>query len=175
MAPRKKPDPVPPKMTVDPNDDMAKLKAEIQQRAMDVINAQQKVSGTSAFGPSPLEEKWQAMQAQVKQLSADLASGDVEVRVLQVDPRTGRTTDVSDRVRPTDLKPEQIKAFDSSDGSVRIPRLPDGTVDREAAMDMLAQLVMGDRLGGKTRPDPKIQEMEALLKETDKILAHWRR
>jgi len=172
MALKRKPDAVPPNP-----DDVAKLKQEMAAAA----NAVNKAAAGIVAVPLPsslgIEREWQSTVADVNKL--DQAASDIEVRVLQLDPNSGRLTDVSDKVNPRDIMPEHIEGFTSSDGSVRLPRRPNGEVDNEAALDFMSQLIGVNRRLRKasagTESTAAMKEMEALLAESDKILAKLRR
>lgn len=159
-------------------DDVAKLKQEAANSAKAVNDALDKqLKAINRFGKSPLEEEWSNVRNATNQLNNEF--GDVEVRVMQVGP-DGRLTDVSDRVSPRDIRPEQIEGFQSSDGSVKLPRRPSGEIDHEAALDLLGQLVGRTRFPNRrpieeTASTAAMKEMEDLLTESDKILKKLRR
>lgn len=165
MAFRKKPvDSTPPNP-----DDVAKLKQEMASAA-DAVNKAAK--GLVVPIDTSLGNDWEQAKSRVQSMDQEFA--DVEVRVMQIGP-DGRLTDVSDRVSPRDLRPEQIEGFQSSDGSVRLPRRLNGEVDHEATLDLMAQLVGMKRQIRDAGPSPAMREMEVLLAESDKLLAKLRR
>lgn len=171
MAFSKKPDPVPP----DPNE-IVKLKQQIADGANDVAKA---FAGMPASIPLNVDNDRSWLDAQQAVSRLDREFSDVEMRVLQVGP-DGRLTDVSDKVNPRDIRPEQIEGFQSSDGSVRLPRNPNGEVDREATLDIMAQLVGISRNIRRPREEANVstaatREMESLLAESTKLLSKLRR
>jgi hypothetical protein len=175
MALRKKPN-VNREEEIDPKSgDVAKMKKEMADGAAAVEKAAKNLTVPIDFGKSPLEAEWSSVRDTVSQLDREFA--DVEVRVMQVGP-DGRLTDVSDKVSPRDIMPEQIERFDSSDGSVRLPRRMNGEIDHDAALDLMGRLIGVSRFPGKeTSPTSAAacKEMETLLAETDKTLKKLRR
>lgn len=161
MAFRKKP--------VNPDDDVAKLKQEMAAAADSVNKAAKNLMVPMDIS---VGNDWDQAKSRVQSMDQEFA--DVEVRVMQIGP-DGRLTDVSDRVNPRDLRPEQIEGFQSSDGSVRLPRRPSGEIDHEATLDLMAQLVGIKRDIKAAGPSPVMREMEVLLAESDKLLAKLRR
>jgi|SRR5271166_3079743 len=164
MAFRKKPvEPAP------QPDDVAKLKQEITAATNEMLAA---AKGLVVPMDGSIGNDWEQAKSRVQGMDQEFA--DVEVRVMQIGP-DGRLTDVSDRVSPRDLRPEQIEGFQSSDGSVRLPRRPSGEIDHEATLDLMAQLVGIKRDIKAAGPSPAMREMEVLLAESDKLLAKLRR
>jgi hypothetical protein len=104
---------------------------------------------------------------------------DIEVRVMKYDPN-GRMTDVTDRVRPGDIRPEDIVDV-RADRGLPLPRNADGKLNQEGALDLLTALLGG----GRNRRAPsyfddrmtklQMDEMEAAINEADKILEHWKK
>src|SRR5271157_542882 len=166
MAFRKKPvNPVAPEP-----DDVAKLKQEITAATNEMLAAAKGLVVPMDTGS--IGNDWEQAKSRVNSMDQEFA--DVEVRVMQIGP-DGRLTDVSDRVSPRDLRPEQIEGFQSSDGSVRLPRRPSGEIDHEATLDLMAQLVGIKRDIKAAGPSPAMREMEVQLAESDKLLAKLRR
>ena len=98
--------------------------------------------------------------------------GDVDVRVMQVGPNG--LTDVTDRINPRDLRPDQIADF-RTDGSMTIPLGPDGRIDKEAAMSILTRIMGTDNVrSGRNSSEESMRRMEAALAESVKILQHWK-
>jgi hypothetical protein len=102
----------------------------------------------------------------------------VSVQVLKVGA-DGRLTDVTDKVNPRDIRPEQITEI-RGDAMNRIPTRPDGTIDKEAAMNLLSLLVGGTsstrlRRNASDTSAESIRRMEKTLAESDKILEHWKK
>ena len=109
----------------------------------------------------------------------------VKVKVLKVG-KDGELTDVSDRVNPRDLTSNDIEEFEFQ--GVKVPTLPDGHVDRAAAMELLRKIVTrGDSMFptgtsfGRSNQNKRriavseaIRRMEATLEESDNILKHWK-
>jgi hypothetical protein len=168
MASRKKPvDPVPPSP-----DDVAKLKQEMAAGAKAVTDAAAKMPLSIPMDIS-MDTQWQQAQDRTRRMDEEFTNmGDVEVRVLQLGPN-GQLMDVSDRVNPRDLLPEQIEGFQSSDGSVRLPRRSNGEIDHDAALDFMSQLIGVNRRIRKaeTESTAAMREMEVLLAESDRLLA----
>lgn len=112
-------------------------------------------------------------QAEVNAMDQQFQDQDVTVRVLQIDPHTGALTDVSEKVNPKDIRPDQIAEMRSD--TLSIPMGKDGKIDREAAKALLAQIMAG----GNYRPSQStstaaIEKMEAALAESDRILQHFK-
>lgn len=102
---------------------------------------------------------------------------DIEVRVMKYDP-TGRMTDVTDRIRPGDIRADQIADI-RADRGLPIPRNADGKLDQEGALDLLTALLSGGRRGVRLSPEAVVQrqmrEMEVVLDEAGKTLEHWKK
>jgi hypothetical protein len=108
-----------------------------------------------------------------KQFKDQSMSGDIDVRVMQVGPN-GTLTDVSDKINPRDLRPDQIADM-RSDGSMTVPLGPDGRIDKEAAMSILARIMGSERVrDAKSSSEEAMKRMETTLAESDKILQHWK-
>lgn len=173
MAMRKKPvDPVPPSP-----DDVAKMKQEMADGAKAVNDAAGKLT-VPMNSASGLEAAWSSVRDGVNQLDQGF-NDDLDIRVMQVHPN-GRLTDVSDKVNPRELRPEQIQGFDSSDGSVRLPRRANGEIDHDAALSLMGQLLgINRQIRQERQESPRsnaaMQEMEKLLADSDKILKKLRR
>jgi hypothetical protein len=158
-------------------DDVAKVKQDMADAAKAVTNAAKGLTVPMTTNPK-LDEQWTDIRSQAAALDGQF--GDIEVRVMQIGP-DGRLTDVSDRVNPRDVQPEQIEGFTSSDGSVNLPRNPRGEVDSDAALDFMGQLLGINRrsrragIGTLTESTEAIKAMEVLLADSDKILKKLRR
>jgi hypothetical protein len=116
-----------------------------------------------------------ATKAEVDSMDKQFQGEDITVRVLQIGP-DGKLTDVSEKVNPKDLRPEQIAEMRSD--TLSIPMGKDGKIDREAAKELLAQ-IMGSgsyRPSQGTSPTTSIamSKMEAALAESDKIIKHFK-
>ena len=187
MAPKKK------------DDDLTPLPDDVQ-KAKDAVNESARAVGRAAknstflrarhdsiFGKA--EEDWDQTLSDVDELDKDFESedmidrlkqkfGDVDVRVMQVGPG-GVLTDVSDKVNPKDLRPDQIGGVQTPDG--RISSLGRNPQSREAAMRLLQEILPGLKLSGGYAGETKattansIRLMEQALAEGDKILEHWKK
>lgn len=104
---------------------------------------------------------------------------DAEVRIMKYDPN-GLLTDVTDRVRPEHLRPEDIADVRVEPG-LTIPRNADGKLDQEGALDLLTKLLSGGRRRAySTSFDDRLaqlqlKEMENVINEADKTLEHWKK
>lgn len=172
MALKKKPvDPVPPSP-----DDVAKLKQEMAKGAKAVSDAAAKMPLSVPMDLS-LDTQWQQAQDRVRRMDNEF--GDIDVRVLKMGPN-GQLNDVTDRVSPRDILPEQIERFDSSDGSVQLPRRSNGEIDHDATLDFMSRLIginRSIRRPGGMAPESTaaMREMEELLAKSERILAKLRR
>lgn len=168
MAFRRKP------ATNDP-DEVAKLKQLVAEGADAVEKAAKNLVVPMDVN---LGNDWEQAKSRVNRMDQEFNNlGDIDVRVMQIGP-DGRLTDVSDRVNPRDIRPEQIEGFQSSDNSVRLPRRPSGEIDHEATLDLMAQLVGINRQIRQelqTGPSPEMRKMEVLLAESDTLLKKLRR
>ena len=110
----------------------------------------------------------------VDRLKRKFEGGDVDVRVMQIGPN-GTLIDVSDKVNPKDLRPDQIGGIQTADGRpLSLGRNPQS---REAALRLLQEMLPGLRLGiePKSTTANSIRKMEEALGESDKILEHWKK
>jgi len=153
-------------------------KAKRDEDAQAVIDAAKKLFAKRGDREitNALDGQMNSVQQNVDELDKgfkDMENNPIGVRVMQVGPK-GELTDVTDKVNPRDLRPEQIADF-RTDGAMSIPLGPDGRIDREAAMDILSQ-IMGK--GGSKSPrnssEEAMKRMEAALSESDRILAHFK-
>lgn len=92
-----------------------------------------------------------------------------DVKILEIGPN-GQLTDVTGRVSPRSLRPEQIADFRLDGRS--LPTGSDGRIDKAAALDLLSQIMGKER--GNTK-DAAMKRMEATLAESDRILEHWKK
>lgn len=186
MASKKKED--------DMNDDVTKAQSEAAKGARAVGSAAKALTDLrfatdTLFAPSDewgeigedvdmLDEEF--MKEEVRNLKQKFESGDMEVRVMQVGPN-GSLIDVSDKINPTDLRPDQIGGILSEKDLVdqtptRSPR------NREAALALLKQILPGFGSSSSSNAESResqtansIRRMEATLAESDKILEHWKK
>ena len=157
-----------------PKDD-AEITAE---DARSVINAAKKLFGKREDHSvsDALNSQMDATKAEVDSMDQQMAMDqDITVRVLQIGP-DGKLTDVSEKVNPKDLRPEQIAEMRSD--TLSIPMGKDGKIDREAAKELLAQIMGsgGYRPSQGTSPTATVamQKMEAALAESDRIIKHFK-
>jgi hypothetical protein len=177
-------------------DEVESIKSDLQNKARAVGRAAKNSAflerrHNDIFGKA--EEDWDQTLSEVDDLDEEFATeeelnrekmnrlkqkferGDVDVRVMEVGP-DGKLTDVSDRVNPKDLRPDQIGGIQTSDGRT-LGRLPQS---REAALRLLQEILPGLKLnsdprsGGSTTAN-SIRRMEAALADSDKILEHWKK
>src|SRR5271157_5454388 len=122
MAPKKKVD-------MPNDDDVKKAKDSMNEGARAVGRAAKNIEflrhrHDSIFGKA--EEDWDQTLSDVDELDKDFEAedmmsrikqkfGEVDVRVMQVGP-DGVLTDVSDKINPKDLRPEQITGLRTDDG-----------------------------------------------------------
>lgn len=98
------------------------------------------------------------------------SEGDAEVRVMQIGPN-GTLIDVTEKVNPKDLRPEQIEGVQTEEGIVTVGR----GQNREAAMRELQRLLPTLKLSKQgSTTEESIRRMELVLAESDKILNHWK-
>jgi hypothetical protein len=167
-------------------DDVAKAKAKMGEGARAVGKAAERVlripmDAETRFGADwdksaneldALDKEFAADEEEnfVDVLKSKFRKGEVDVRVMQLGP-DGRLTDVSDKVNPKDLKPEDIGGIQTDDGrALAIGRNPQS---REAALRLLQELLPMPL--GQYRTSESIRRMELVLAESDKILAHWKK
>jgi hypothetical protein len=111
----------------------------------------------------------------VNRLRRQFSNGDVDVRVLSIGP-DGRLTDVSDKVNPRDIRPEQVSEL--RENGVPLSKNPRTA---EAAMEALQRMLPGLRTRDTIKSGPgnstaeSIRRMEIVLAESDKILEHWKK
>jgi hypothetical protein len=152
-------------------------KAKRDEDAQAVIDAAKKLFGKRGDREitDALDGQMNTVQNDVDELDKgfkDMETNPIGVRVMQVGPK-GELTDVTDKVNPRDLRPEQIADF-RMEGGMNIPLGSDGRIDREAAMELLSK-IMGK--GGKSSgssSEEAMKRMEAALSESDRILAHFK-
>jgi hypothetical protein len=174
----------------DVNDDVKKAKDATSTDARAVVKAASKALGHRSLQEDlfrvggKAEEDWDQTIHEVDDLDTDFTDedmvnkirqqfGDVDVRVMQVGPG-GVLTDVSDKVNPKDLRPDQIAGLHTADGRSLLGRNPQG---RAAALRFLQDIMNSGRLSSepKTTTANSIRRMEAALAEGDKILEHWKK
>lgn len=107
----------------------------------------------------------------MEKLRQKLASGEVDVKVMQVGP-DGKLTDVSDRVNPKNLRADQISGIQSDGRTLRLGRNPQS---REEALGLLKDLLGFNGTAAAKTASVSIQRMERALEESDKILEHWKK
>ena len=111
-------------------------------------------------------------------LRQKLEKGDVDVRVMQLGPN-GSLVDVSDKVGPKDLRPENFAGIQTEDGRVLMGPTGLGPSPRsqETALRLLEQILPGFKISnsGKDSTTNSVRRMEAALLESDKILEHWKK
>jgi hypothetical protein len=145
------------------NDD-AKAKAKIdydQYFGTELEQVQQSIDA--------LDKEFDAEESFVDKLKSKFKKGEVAVRVMQVGP-DGRLIDVSDKVNPEDLRPEDISRVQTDDGRT-LDRNPQS---REAALQLLRELESLPRKARNSTTE-SIRQMELALAESDKILEHWKK
>jgi|SRR5271157_5540538 len=122
------------------------------------------------------DSEMEGTKAEVDDMDKQFQDQDVTVRVLQIDPHTGALTDVSEKVNPKDIRPDQIAEMRSD--TLSIPMGRDGKIDKEAAKALLAQIMGSSSYrpsqGISSTSTAAMQKMEAALAESDKILRHFK-
>lgn len=179
MAPKKKDE-----------DDVKKAKGEIGKGARAVGKAANRLLGDLHFPDKDYaalnDDDWDATVEDVDSLDNEFETENMlnkimekfergaSVRVMQIGPN-GALTDVSDKVSPKDLRPEQISGIHTESGTT-LTRNPQ---NREAALKLLQELLPGLRPGLLNPPkgtqSTSIRLMEKALAESDKILEHWKK
>jgi hypothetical protein len=172
---------VPKPITNDP-DEVAKIRRITSGGAAAVNAAAKKLFGKRedhSIGDL-LNGDWENTKQQIDDVDKqfkdqNMANNDIiDVRVMQVGPN-GQLTDVSDKINPRDLRPEQIADM-RSDGSLSIPLGSDGRIDKEAAAAILARIMgTGSVRDAKSSSEEAMRRMEVTLAESDKILEHWKK
>lgn len=120
------------------------------------------------FEKSEKDERERLMQG----IEQKLKEGGLEVRVMQIGP-DGRTRDVSDKVSPRDLRPEQIGGIQTEDGkTISLGRNPQS---RESALRLLQDLLGRSGAPEGTASSSSMRKMEETLAESDRILQHWKK
>jgi hypothetical protein len=182
-----------PKKKADMPDDLDKAKADLNEKARAVTKAVSPLAESLLRKPvevnasdftwdqtvddvNTLDKEFQK-ESLVEALRNKFRTGEMEVRVMQMGPG-GRLTDVSDRIKPEDLKSEDIGGIQTEDGSI----LPLGRnpQSKEAALRMLQDLLRGKASSRSTKPgesitsEQSLKHMEIVLAESDKILNHWK-
>lgn len=143
--------------------------------------------GETSDDVSALDKEF-SKEEKLNDLRKKLEAGDVEVRVMQVTP-SGRLKDVSDKVNPKDLNPDDLVGMDIETGTrqpgVYVPR------SREEALQLLQEILPGKystsndkiasrveqmrRLKAQEQQSESMRRMEATLADSDKILEHWKK
>lgn len=183
-------------------DDITKAKV-IVNKAARVVNdavdaeiervARRKID--SIFGKQDWAQTQQEVNALDEEFKADegatfadvlknkFRSGDVEVRVMRIEP-DGTYTDVSDKVSPKDLRPESVEGIQIGDSRTPIGRNPQSKADALRLLQELlpalqqrqrSQLRSGFDLSRGGATSESIRKMELVLAESDKILEHWKK
>jgi hypothetical protein len=155
-------------------------KAKRDEDAQAVIDAAKKLFGKRkdreiSDALEAAEDKWDGVQKDVEDLDKgfkDMENNSIGVRVMQVGPK-GELTDVTDKVNPRDLRPEQIADF-RTEGAMSIPLGPDGRIDREAALDILSKIMKKSGKSSGSSSEEAMKRMEAALNESDRILEHFK-
>jgi hypothetical protein len=171
-------------------DDVKKAKDKINEGARAVGTAASRLAKRieekhpEVFGKA--EEDWNQTIHEIDDLDTEFMTEEQavdrlrrkfeSVRVMQIGPN-GVLTDVSDKVNPSDLRPEHIAGVQTEDGrTFPLGRTPQ---NREAALRFLQDIMPGLRLStgtsAKDSTSNSIRRMEAALAEGDKILEHWKK
>lgn len=177
MAFRKKP-------AVNNPDDVEKAQEIISGAAADVTKAAEKFNGIP-LNRFITKDELKRMKEDVDGVNdlfdkqeRDLLK-ELEVRVMKYDPN-GRITDVTDKIRPGDIRPEEIVDV-RADRNLPLPRNADGKLNQEGALDLLTALLGGGRGRRATpyfderRQKLELDEMEAAINDAEKILQHWKK
>jgi hypothetical protein len=163
-----------------------KAQEQIAEAAEDVNKAAEKFNSLPPLNRFMSKSDLRAAMREVGEMDdlfdkqeKDLLRGIAEVRVMKYD-EAGRMTDVTDKIRPGDLRPEDI-ADVRIDRGLPIPRNADGKLDQEGALDLLTKLLSGGVRSRRTSSFDdrmsklQMDEMEAAINDAEKILEHWKK
>ena len=123
-----------------------------------------------------MDQAMNQAQRQVNEMDRQFADTEATIRVLQVDPVTGKETDVTNKVNPKDIQPEQIA--DMRSDTLSIPMGKDGKIDRDAARDLLSRIMTSSSYRPSQGVSPTtataMKKMEVALAESDRLLKHFK-
>ena len=182
-----------PKKKIDAEDEVQKAKDDVGKGARAVGEAAKTVStigsrlerlfsgnmpwGKAMHDVDDLDAEFDKEEV-MNTLRQKLDQGAVDVRVMQIGPN-GSLVDVSDKVNPKDLRPEEFAGIQTEDGRVLMGPTGLGPSPRsqETALRLLEQILPGFKISnsGKDSTTNSVRRMEAALLESDKILEHWKK
>jgi hypothetical protein len=127
-------------------------------------------------GVDDLDDEFSEEEVFQKESLVDFLRGklrEAEVRVMKIGPK-GEFIDVTDKVNPKDIRPEDIASIRTEDDGRTFP-LGRNRQSKEAAYQVLQRMVPGLRPEATSNKSESIRQMELTLNESDKILEHWKK